>query len=92
VNVKVANADGTAWSSQTNGSKPACTASDFQLSLDGGSSFAAAGASVDDTSLAGSLAASAVTSDSTVTVKMRDNGLNQDNCKGLTVPLYLFAS
>jgi predicted ribosomally synthesized peptide with SipW-like signal peptide len=90
VNIKVAQANGSAWTAQSNGAKPACTASDFQLSLDNGTSFAAPGASVDDTALAGTVAAGATTSNGTVT--MRDTGANQDNCKGVTVPLYLSAS
>ena len=84
--ISVANVDGSAWSSQTNINKPACNASDFSV---GGE---AVGTSWTDTSLAGDYAAGATTSASHVTVELIDNGLNQDNCKGLTVPLYFSAS
>jgi hypothetical protein len=87
VNVKVANADGTAWTAVAG-----CSASDFQLSIDGGSTWGAAGASVNDTALAGNLAPSGVTSDGTITIRMIDSGSNQDGCKNATVPLYLYAS
>jgi hypothetical protein len=83
--IKVAKSDGSAWSSQTDGSKPACTAGDFSV---GGENV---GLSHTDTSLAANLAPSGVAS-SSVTVQMIDNGLNQDNCKGVTVPLYFSAS
>jgi hypothetical protein len=92
VNVKVAQSDGSAWSAQANGAKPACTAADFQLSVDGGTTWAAAGASANDTALAGNRAPGSTTSNATITIRMVDNGANQDNCKSQTVPLYLSAS
>lgn len=92
VNVKVANTNGSAWSSQTNGAKPACTKDDFQLSVNGGSSWSAVGAAADDTALAGNRAPGSTTANATITLRMVDTGANQDNCKTLTVPLYLAAS
>lgn len=83
--ISVAKADGTSWSSQANTLKPACTANDFSV---GGQ---AVGASWTDTSLAGDFTAGQ-SKTGTVTVEMIDNGLNQDNCQGVTVPLYFSAS
>lgn len=83
--VSVAKSDGTTWSVQGDTSKPACTASDF--SLDGGT----AGASETFTTDL-DVASSATELAGTVSIQMVDNGLNQDNCKGVTVPLYLVAS
>ncbi len=85
VQIKVANADGSAWSSQTDTSKPACTAADFSV---GGQ---AVGTAWTDTALAGDFTAGQSQTGS-VTVEMIDNNANQDNCQGVTVPLYLFAS
>lgn len=90
VNVKIAQSDGSAWSQQSNVAKPACTAADFQLSVDG-TTFSAAGAAANDTSATGNLAPGA-TATGTITIRMVDSGANQDNCKSLTVPLYLAAS
>jgi hypothetical protein len=90
--ISVANSNGSAWSSQTNGARPACTKNDFELSLDG-TTWAAAGASVTDTSIAADLAGGATSAQHTLYIRMRDNGLNQDNCQGLTnVPLYYYAT
>jgi len=86
VTIKVANADGSAWSSQTNGSLPACDASDFSV---GGS---AVGSTHTDTALAGDYTAGQTNTGGSVTVELIDNGANQDNCQGLTVPLYFVAS
>lgn len=84
--IKVAQADGSAWSSQTNGSKPACTASDFSV---GGQAI---GTSWTDSSLAGDYTAGS-SQTGTVTVQMIDKpAANQDNCQGVTVPLYMSAS
>jgi len=80
VNVKVANANGTPWDPAG-----ACSAADFRVN------GAAAGASYDDIGAAGNLAAGAAISDA-ITLKMVDTGVNQDSCKGVTVPLYLSAS
>ncbi len=49
VNIRVANADGSAWSSQTDPGKPACTGADFQITLDGGTNWYAGNVGVDDT-------------------------------------------
>jgi hypothetical protein len=84
--VSVANSDGSAWSSQTNSGKPACTAADF--SVDG----QAVGAPDTDVTLAGEVLAGQTTTSAPVTVEMIDNGKNQDNCQGLTAPLYFAAS
>jgi len=86
VQISVANSDGSAWSSQTNGSDPACTAADFSV---GGS---ATGSTHTDTHLAGDYTAGQTNSTGSVTVELIDNGLNQDNCEGLAVPLYFYAS
>jgi hypothetical protein len=80
VTVKVANADGTAWDGFGT-----CSAADFSVN------GAAAGASYDDVENAGNLAPSAFVNN-TVTLKMVDTGANQDDCKNVTVPLYLAAS
>jgi uncharacterized repeat protein (TIGR01451 family) len=79
VAVKVALADGTAWTSGT------CSKNDFSIS------GAVAGATFNDTAQAANLAPGA-TATGSVTLKMVDTGLNQDDCKGVTVPLHLFAS
>jgi hypothetical protein len=86
VAIKIANSDGSAWSSQTNMSDPACTAADF--SVDG----AAIGTTATDAMLAGDYPAASSES-GTVTVEMIDNTTaNQDNCENVVVPLYLSAS
>jgi hypothetical protein len=88
--ISVANSNGSAWS-VTGGGNPACTKGDFQLSLDN-STWAAAGASVTDTTIAANLAGGANSATHTVYVRMIDSGANQDNCKLATVPLYYSAS
>lgn len=87
VAISIANANGTAWTSV-----PGCSKNDFQLSVDGGTTWGAAGATVNDTSLAGNLASGATTTDGSITVRMIDSGSNQDGCKNATVPLYLSAT
>jgi hypothetical protein len=79
VKVKVANADGSPWSSGT------CDAADFSV---GG---AAVGATYTDADSAGDFTAGETRNDS-VTVQMIDDNTNQDDCRTLTVPLYFFAS
>jgi hypothetical protein len=79
VEVSVANADGTPW---TSGS---CSKDDFSI---GG---AAVGATYTDTDSAGNFTAGETKSDS-VSVQMIDNDANQNDCRGLTVPLYFVAS
>jgi hypothetical protein len=83
--ISVANADGSAWSSRTDTTKPACTAHDFSV---GGQ---AVGSSWTDMTIAGDYTAGSSQS-APVTVQMIDNGANQDNCQGVTVPLYMSAS
>jgi hypothetical protein len=87
VNVKVANSDGSAWSVVSG-----CSKDDFQLSVDGGTTWGAAGASVNDAAHAGNLAPGATSSDGQIKIRMIDSGTNQDGCKNATVPLYLYAS
>jgi len=79
VDVKVANPDGSAWSSGS------CDKDDFSV---GG---AALGATFTDTDSAGTFTAGQVKND-TVTVQMIDDGTNQDDCKSVSVPLYFSAS
>lgn len=92
VTVKVATAAGAVWSAQADTLKPACTKDDFQLSANGGTTWAAIGAPVIDAALAGNKAAGSTTAHATITIRMIDTGANQDNCKTLTVPLYLTAA
>jgi hypothetical protein len=82
--VSVLTGTGAAWSSQTQ-TAPPCTAADF--SVDG----AAPGSPAVDTHLAGDLA-SGQSKTGTVTVELIDNGQNQNNCEGVSVPLYFSAS
>lgn len=84
--IKIADSGGNPWSSQTDSGKPACTKSDFSV---GGQ---AVGSSWTDTALAGTFIAGQDKTTGSVTVEMIDNGLNQDNCQGVTVPLYFSAS
>ena len=86
VTVSVADSDGNTWSSQDESSKPACTAADFSIA---GQS---AGSSYTDTSLAGGYVAGHENTAGSVDIEMIDNGANQDNCQGVTVPLYFSAS
>jgi hypothetical protein len=83
--VSIANGNGSAWSSQADNTTPACTAADFSV---GGQPV---GQSWTDTSLSGDYTAGSSQS-GTATVQMIDNGANQDNCQGVTVPLYFQAS
>jgi len=80
VTIKVANANGSSWDGPGT-----CSASDFSVNS------APAGDPYDDAENAGTiLAAGFVTN--TVTIKMVDTGLNQDDCKLAGVPLHLAAS
>jgi len=88
VNIKIADSSGNAWDVT---GPPDCTASDFQLSLNG-TTWAAAGAAVDDASLAANLAAGASTGQSTVHIRMIDTGASQNACRGQDVPLYFYVS
>ena len=103
VNVQIATSSNTdptstpgVWSSQGNLSKPECNKGDFELSVDG-TTWAAAGDPIDDTELAGDVASGA-TVDGTFYIRMINKpssggaGNNQDNCKSVSVPLFLDAS
>jgi hypothetical protein len=93
VTIQIANSNGTAWSSQGDGSKPACTAADF--SINGG----AAGATATDTYHL-HYAPGAGPSGISFTVQMVDrqdvslgDGTgNQDNCQGQHPPILVTAS
>ena len=80
VAISVANSDGTPWDGPGT-----CSAADFQVN------GAAAGSAYDDTEHAGNLAASQVVNN-TVTIQMIDTGVDQDDCRLATVPLYFSAS
>lgn len=84
VTVQVANSTGGVWSAQADTNKAACSASDFSV---GGN---APGTSWVDSSLAGDKTAGQV-SNGTVKVEMIDSQGNQDNCQGVSVPLYFSA-
>jgi hypothetical protein len=106
VAIKVAKSDGSAWTfcpgdaTDTAGTcgggtnpaglaangKPSCKATDFSV---GGQ---AVGATWTDTGLQGTFAANQNKTTGSVTVQMIDNHANQDNCQGVTVPLYFLAS
>jgi hypothetical protein len=78
VTAKVANADGTEWTSVDG-----CSKDDFTV---GTPLFAA-------TELAAGTAATGKTATGTVTLQMIDRpGVNQDGCKNATVPVYFAAS
>ncbi len=87
----------SAWSSQGDSGKPACDKNDFELSADG-STWAPAGTAIDDTELAGNVGPGVTTADGTVQIRMVNKlpatnaANNQDNCKSVTVPLFLNAS
>lgn len=79
VNARVANTDGSTWTfTKTGSTAPACSAADFEVVLD------KTGLPV-DLPAAGTRAGS-------VTVTMKNLTTNQDNCKGVQVPLYFTAS
>ncbi len=81
--VLVANSDGSKWSYQPNPNEPACTSADFSV---GG---AAVGTPFEITSGGGiGTYTPGQTASGSVSVEMIDNGANQDNCQGLSVPLY----
>lgn len=81
--VIVANSDGSPWSYQPNPNEPACTGADFSV---GG---APVGTPYEITSGGGiGTYTPGQTANGSVSVEMIDNGANQDNCQGLSVPLY----
>ena len=90
VNIKIADSSGNPWS-VSGGTDPDCTKGDFQLSLDG-TSWAAAGVSVNDTALAANVAALSSTGQSTVYIRMIDTAASQNNCRNAVVPLYFYVS
>lgn len=81
VAIKVANSDGSPWTSV-----PGCSASDYKV---GG---AAAGATFNDTAGLPATIASTGVRNGSVSVQMIDTGSPQDGCKNATVPLYFSAS
>lgn len=80
VKIKVATSTGAAWTSGT------CSASDFSLN------GAAVGTEITDTALAGTFTAGQDKTDGSVTIEMIDSGSSQDDCQGVSVPLYFYAS
>lgn len=83
--IDVANSNGGTWTAQVTSTKPACSAADFSV---GGQPV---GTPWTDTSAAGDFTAGQSKTEK-VSVEMIDNGSNQDNCQGVTVPLYFSAS
>ena len=83
--VSVANSNGSTWSSSlVDPTKTACTASDFSV---GGQPV---GTADEISSLEADYTGGQVKS-SSVTIEMVDDHANQDNCQGVTVPLYYSA-
>jgi hypothetical protein len=80
VAISVANNDGTAWTAVSG-----CSAADYNIDSAG------AGLAATDTSAAGDIAGGASATGS-ITVQMVDTASNQNNCQGVSVPLYLVAS
>ncbi len=80
VAVKVANNDGSAWDGPGN-----CSAADFSVN------GAGASATYNHGALAQNFAPGASHS-SSFTIQMLDTGVNQNDCRLATVPLYLLAS
>jgi hypothetical protein len=78
VAISVANNDGSAWSDGT------CNKDDFSINGE------AAGGTATD--LYGSTLAPNDDVNDTITIAMVESGDNQDDCQGVTVPLYLLAS
>jgi len=79
VAIKVANSNGTAWTSVVG-----CSKDDFNVG-------AGAGVTYNDTALAGSVASGATVNGS-ITLAMVDTVANQDGCKLATVPVHLSAT
>ena len=77
--VTAVTASVTAFTAQADNTKPACTAADFNVT-----GTATVGAQVPSGSGQGSW--------SGLTLNMVNSGANQDNCKGITVPLTLASS
>ena len=87
VAISIKNADGSAWSSDAvDPLLPVCDATDFSIGQE------PVGVAKTDATLAGPFTAGQARS-SAVTVQMINKpGANQDNCKGVSVPLYFSAS
>jgi hypothetical protein len=85
VTIRIADSIGGAWSARANTALPACTKSDFSV---GGQSV---GSDYTPTAQLGDFT-SGQTKSTNVLVQMIDNGATQDNCQGVTVPLYFSAS
>jgi hypothetical protein len=85
--ISVAKSDGSAWTSSTTNypTENACSANDFAL---GGQSTSG---SYTVSGIGDDLAPGA-TYTTTVNLHMLDTGVAQDNCQGVTVPLYLSAN
>ena len=79
VTIQVAESDGSPWTSGD------CSASDFSVNGE------AAGATATDVSLADNLTPGETVSGS-IDLAMVETDLDQDDCQGVTVPLYLSAS
>ena len=71
VNISSVTASVHVFTAQANGAKPACTAADFAIGGTSGANVVPAGTGVGTWS--------------GLTVRMLDNGLNQDNCKNVTI-------
>jgi hypothetical protein len=81
LDVSVANSDGSPWDGAGT-----CSADDFKVGT------AAAGDTFSITGLTDDITAGDTNSDHNVDIQMIDTGANQDDCRGLTVPLYVVAS
>ena len=80
VAVSVANSDGSAWDGPGD-----CSAADFSVN------GAAPGTAYDDNTLAQDFGPGADDSTS-IDIQMVNRNANQNDCRGVTVPLYLYAS
>jgi len=74
----IKGANNTIWSARADQDKPACTANDFTL--------------VQPTWSARDLTANEVVNAADATIALNNTGLNQDNCKNVSVPLVFSAS
>ncbi len=82
--VSVANVDGSAWTDNS------CSAADFSVNSEtAGNAAEALPAPV---TLAPKGSTGEATSALPVTIQMIDTGADQEDCKGVTVPLYAYAS
>ncbi len=84
VTIRIADSTGGAWSTQV-GTNPPCTKNDFSV---GGQ---ATGADYTPLAQLGNFTGGQTKSGS-VAVQLVDNGLVQDSCQGVSVPLYFSAS